>query len=147
SYYLLSCLAASVCSTQFAVRTKNGGIGYTAANCVIAAGSFAICAFQLIRIWRQQCVTDTAGRGIRQINPGPFFTSIAYFWQNLYSCRLEIFMFHFLLRTIPRPILIKLSLIFQKISPVLYAGNRYEDPINGKTYRKFLPYGYGGIAK
>ncbi|OJU77997.1 MAG: SAM-dependent methyltransferase [Bacteroidetes bacterium 47-18] len=56
-------------------------------------------------------------------------------------------MFHFLLRTIPRPILIQLSLIFQKLSPVLYAGNRYEDPINGKTYRKFLPYGYSGIAK
>lgn len=56
-------------------------------------------------------------------------------------------MFHFLLRTIPRPILIKLSLIFQKLSPVLYAGSRYEDPINGKTYRKFLPYGYSGIAK
>lgn len=56
-------------------------------------------------------------------------------------------MFHFLLRTIPRPILIQLSLIFQKLSPVLYAGNRYEDPINGKTYRKFLPYGYSGIAR
>ncbi len=56
-------------------------------------------------------------------------------------------MFHFLLRTIPRPILIKLSLVFQKISPVLYAGNRYEDPINGKTYRKFLPYGYSGNAE
>lgn len=56
-------------------------------------------------------------------------------------------MFHFLLRTIPRPILIQLSLIFQKLSPILYAGNKYEDPINGKTYRKFLPYGYSGIAK
>ncbi len=56
-------------------------------------------------------------------------------------------MFHFLLRTIPRPILIRLSIIFQKISPLLYAGNRYEDPINGKTYRKFLPYGYSGIAR
>lgn len=56
-------------------------------------------------------------------------------------------MFHFLLRTIPRPILIKLSLVFQKMSPLLYAGNRYEDPINGKTYRKFLPYGYSGPAK
>jgi SAM-dependent methyltransferase len=56
-------------------------------------------------------------------------------------------MFHFLLRTIPRPILIKLSLLFQKISPLLYYGDRYEDPINGKTYRKFLPYGYSGIAK
>jgi SAM-dependent methyltransferase len=56
-------------------------------------------------------------------------------------------MFHFLLRTIPRPILIKLSLVFQKLSPILYAGNRYEDPINEKTYRKFLPYGYSGSAK
>lgn len=56
-------------------------------------------------------------------------------------------MFHFLLRTIPRPLLIQLSLVFQKMSPVLYAGNRYEDPINGKTYRKFLPYGYSGNAK
>jgi len=56
-------------------------------------------------------------------------------------------MFHFLLRTIPRPILIKLSLIFSKIAPLLYYGNRYEDPISGKTYRKFLPYGYGGRAK
>lgn len=56
-------------------------------------------------------------------------------------------MFHFLLRTIPRPLLIQLSLVFQKMSPVLYAGNRYEDPINGRTYRKFLPYGYSGNAK
>lgn len=56
-------------------------------------------------------------------------------------------MFHFLLRTIPRPILIWFSLGFSKIAPVLYYGNRYEDPITGKTYRKFLPYGYGGRAK
>lgn len=56
-------------------------------------------------------------------------------------------MFHFLLRTIPRPVLIQLSLIFSKIAPLLYYGTRYEDPISGKTYRKFLPYGYGGRAK
>lgn len=56
-------------------------------------------------------------------------------------------MFHFLLRTIPRPLLIQLSLLFQKLSPILYAGSRYKDPINEKTYRKFLPYGYSGIAK
>src|ERR1043165_98624 len=56
-------------------------------------------------------------------------------------------MFHFLLRTIPRPILIQLSLIFSKIAPLLYYGTRYEDPISGKTYRKFLPYGYSGRAK
>ncbi len=56
-------------------------------------------------------------------------------------------MFHFLLRNIPRPLLIKLSLIFSKIAPILYYGNKYQDPISGKTYRKFLPYGYGGRAK
>lgn len=56
-------------------------------------------------------------------------------------------MFHFLLRTIPRPLLIWFSLGFSKIAPFLYYGNRYEDPISGKTYRKFLPYGYSGRAK
>ncbi len=30
---------------------------------------------------------------------------------------------------------------------MLYYGTRYEDPITGKTYRKFLPYGYSGRAK
>lgn len=56
-------------------------------------------------------------------------------------------MFHFLLRVIPRPILIQFSLLFSKIAPLLYYGTRYEDPISGKTYRKFLPYGYSGRAK
>ncbi len=56
-------------------------------------------------------------------------------------------MFHFLLRTIPRPILIWFSIGFSKIAPILYYGDKYEDPISGRTYRKFLPYGYGGRAK
>src|SRR6202008_3346973 len=56
-------------------------------------------------------------------------------------------MFHFLLRTIPRPILITLSLWFSKIAPVIYKGNKYTDPISGKSYHKFLPYGYSGRAK
>jgi SAM-dependent methyltransferase len=56
-------------------------------------------------------------------------------------------MFHFLLRTIPRPVLIQLSLWFSKIAPIIYYGKKYEDPITGKTYRKFLPYGYSGRAK
>lgn len=56
-------------------------------------------------------------------------------------------MFHFLLRTIPRPILITLSLWFSKIAPIIYKGNKYTDPISGKSYRKFLPYGYSGRAK
>lgn len=56
-------------------------------------------------------------------------------------------MFHFLLRHIPRPILIRFSLWFSKVAPLLYYGNRYEDPISGRTYRKFLPYGYSKKAK
>ena len=56
-------------------------------------------------------------------------------------------MFHFLLRKIPRPILIKFSLIFRHIAPLLYYGKKFEDPISGRTYRKFLPYGYSGKAK
>jgi len=56
-------------------------------------------------------------------------------------------MFHLLLKIIPRPILIKLSILFSKIAPIIYYGKRYTDPISGKSYRKFLPYGYGGRAK
>jgi SAM-dependent methyltransferase len=56
-------------------------------------------------------------------------------------------MFHFLLRTIPRPILITFSLWFSKIAPFIYKGDKYTDPISGKSYRKFLPYGYSGRAK
>src|SRR5690606_17970309 len=56
-------------------------------------------------------------------------------------------MFHFLLRVIPRPILIKISLLFQRLSGMVYEGSRFEDPINGKAYSRFLPYGYSGKAK
>ncbi len=56
-------------------------------------------------------------------------------------------MFHFLLNTIPRPVLIKFSLLFCKLAPILYYGTKYKDPISNKTYRKFLPYGYSGKAK
>lgn len=50
-------------------------------------------------------------------------------------------LYHFLLTRVPRPILIRLSYIFNKIAPILYYGNRFEDPIDGRTYRKMLPYG------
>ena len=56
-------------------------------------------------------------------------------------------MFHFLLRTIPRPILIQFSYLFNKIAPFVLRGNNVEDPINGKAYSRFLPYGYGGVVK
>jgi len=56
-------------------------------------------------------------------------------------------MFHFLLRHIPRPILIRLSYIVKFIAPIIYYGKKYKDPIDGKTYRKFLPYGYSEKSK
>lgn len=53
-------------------------------------------------------------------------------------------MIKFALKYIPRPWLIRLSYIVQFFAPVLYGGSRFVDPIDGRGYRKFLPYGYGG---
>ncbi|HEX4887686.1 MAG TPA: methyltransferase domain-containing protein [Luteibaculaceae bacterium] len=50
-------------------------------------------------------------------------------------------LYHFILTRVPRPILIRLSYLFNKIAPLIYAGNRFEDPIDGRKYRKLLPYG------
>ena len=51
-------------------------------------------------------------------------------------------LFKTILNTIPRPWLIKISLIAKPILAIYYKGNKYTDPIDGKSYRKFLPYGY-----
>ncbi|CVK16102.1 Methyltransferase domain-containing protein [Apibacter mensalis] len=50
--------------------------------------------------------------------------------------------FKFFLNLIPRPILIKFSYIFSPFFSWFYRGDKYLDPIDGKKYRKFLPYGY-----
>ncbi|MBU2525351.1 MAG: class I SAM-dependent methyltransferase [Bacteroidetes bacterium] len=51
-------------------------------------------------------------------------------------------LFKFILNTVPRPLLIKISLLIRPFLVWWYRGNRYTDPIDGKSYRKFLPYGY-----
>lgn len=51
-------------------------------------------------------------------------------------------MFKKILNTIPRPLLIRLSIIGRPILAFFLRGNKYTDPIDGKSYRKFLPYGY-----
>lgn len=51
--------------------------------------------------------------------------------------------FRFLLNTVPRPLLIRMSYLARPVLRVLMRGNRYTDPIDGKSYRMFLPYGYG----
>lgn len=51
--------------------------------------------------------------------------------------------FKLILNTIPRPILIRLSFLAKPILTFLLKGNRFTDPIDGKSFRMFLPYGYG----
>ncbi len=48
------------------------------------------------------------------------------------------------LKYIPRPWLIRLSMVMRVIGPIIYSGNNFTDPIDGRSYRKFLPYGYSG---
>lgn len=47
------------------------------------------------------------------------------------------------LAKLPRPLLIRLSYIVQWSAPVLFKGSKFVDPIDGRGYRKFFPYGYG----
>lgn len=51
--------------------------------------------------------------------------------------------FKFFLNLIPRPILIRLSYVIRPILAFILRGNTYTDPIDGKGFRTFLPYGYG----
>ncbi len=48
----------------------------------------------------------------------------------------------FLLKNIPRPILIRLSYFFRLFAPLLYKGNKVECPVCEKSFRTFLPYVY-----
>lgn len=48
----------------------------------------------------------------------------------------------FVLNKIPRAWLIKASYLVRPLLRFYFAGNRYEDPIDGKKFRRFLPYGY-----
>ena len=51
--------------------------------------------------------------------------------------------FKSILNTVPRPWLIKASYLVRPIIALSLKGNKYTDPIDGKSFRKFLPYGYG----
>ncbi|QXP51768.1 class I SAM-dependent methyltransferase [Cellulophaga sp. HaHa_2_1] len=50
--------------------------------------------------------------------------------------------FKFILNTIPRPILIKLSYLARPVLAFSMKGDTYIDPIDGKSFKRFLPYGY-----
>jgi len=50
--------------------------------------------------------------------------------------------FKTLLNTIPRPLLIRVSYFVKPVIAYLLKGDKYTDPIDGKSFKKFLPYGY-----
>ncbi|MBT8185589.1 MAG: class I SAM-dependent methyltransferase [Eudoraea sp.] len=51
-------------------------------------------------------------------------------------------LFKYILNLLPRPVLIKLSYIARPFLALAMRGNRHTDPIDGKKFRSFLPYGY-----
>lgn len=52
------------------------------------------------------------------------------------------FLFKKIINLFPRTWLIRLSIVVRPLLVWFYRGNNFTDPIDGKTYRKFLPYGY-----
>ncbi|MDD2985166.1 class I SAM-dependent methyltransferase [Flavobacterium sp.] len=50
--------------------------------------------------------------------------------------------FKYILNTVPRPILIRLSYVARPILALFLKGNKFTDPIDGKSFSQFLPYGY-----
>ncbi|WP_033960176.1 class I SAM-dependent methyltransferase [Psychroserpens jangbogonensis] len=52
-------------------------------------------------------------------------------------------LFKIILNTIPRPLLIRLSYVARPVLAFFLRGNTFTDPIDGKGFRNFLPYGYG----
>lgn len=52
-------------------------------------------------------------------------------------------LFKYILNIIPRPILIRLSYLAKPVLAFVLRGKKYTDPIDGKSFKSFLPYGYG----
>ena len=52
-------------------------------------------------------------------------------------------LFKLILNIIPRPLLIRLSYVARPILAFFLKGNTFTDPIDGKQFKSFLPYGYG----
>lgn len=56
-------------------------------------------------------------------------------------------MIKLILKIFPRTFLIKFSFIFQPLLGILLSGDKFTDPIDGKSFRKFLSYGYTKLRK
>jgi SAM-dependent methyltransferase len=53
----------------------------------------------------------------------------------------------YLLNLLPRPLLISLSIWFRPLIKFYFRGKRFTDPIDGSSYRRFLPYGYQNLRE
>lgn len=51
-------------------------------------------------------------------------------------------LFKFVLNKIPRPLLIQLSYLARPILSLTLKGDKHTDPIDGRQFKSFLPYGY-----
>ncbi|MCB4809530.1 methyltransferase domain-containing protein [Tamlana sp. 62-3] len=51
-------------------------------------------------------------------------------------------LFKLILNLIPRPLLIRLSYLAKPFLALILKGDRYTDPIDGKSFKSFLAYGY-----
>ena len=51
-------------------------------------------------------------------------------------------LFKTILNIVPRPLLIKISYVVKPFLSLALRGKKYTDPIDGKSFSKFLPYGY-----
>ncbi|WP_370476945.1 class I SAM-dependent methyltransferase [Tamlana flava] len=52
-------------------------------------------------------------------------------------------LFKLVLNFIPRPLLIRLSYVVRPVLALFLKGSKFTDPIDGKSFKTFLPYGYG----
>lgn len=56
-------------------------------------------------------------------------------------------LFKFFLNLFPRTLLIRLSFIVRPFVAFFLRGEKYTDPIDGSSFRKFLPYGYEKVRE
>jgi SAM-dependent methyltransferase len=56
-------------------------------------------------------------------------------------------LFKFFLNLFPRTLLIRLSYVIRPFVSFFLRGEKYTDPIDGESYRKFLPYGYENVRE
>ena len=52
-----------------------------------------------------------------------------------------------ILNYIPRTILTRISTFVKPIIRLYLKGDKYTDPIDGKSFREFIPYGYNNVRK